>query len=333
MVSESAAPTPGTALAAPLPRELAVIESAPRRLSLLSRSLLALVLGLLLGAAATLLALSAIPPRSLLASTGADVTESDMLEREALFEYATSSLALSLASRTEASSTSEMALRIPVVVYHSVRPHREGESAAQDRYDVTPELLEEELVLLKERGYVTVDFYDVDAHWKRGAPLPERPIILSFDDGWKNQIEYAYPILKRHDAKAVFFVYTNPIDRKNPQWMSWDDIVRLDREGFEIAGHTRTHPLLSRSSDAELAREIAGGKRALEDALGHTILSFAYPFGVYDERIVLSVADAGYSFARTIRPGVWNDPLHRLEFHGTLASDRLSDFSALLDRP
>lgn len=238
-----------------------------------------------------------------------------------------------LALSSEATATSSpRSVKIPVMIYHSVRPHITGESALQDQYDVTPDLLEQELVYIKDHGYTTITFADVVASFDAGAPLPEKPVILSFDDGWKNQYTYAFPLLQKYGMQGTFFIFTNPIDKK-PHWMTWGEIGEMDKAGMEIVGHSRTHPILTKiATDAELDKEIAGGKAILEQHLGHPVTIFAYPFGALNSRVEAAVTRAGYLLARTTYWGVWNDPEHRLEFHGALSTDRLGDFEQVLNK-
>lgn len=234
-----------------------------------------------------------------------------------------------------ASATSSIfSIKVPVIVYHSVRPYREGESSYQDAYDVTPELLDQHLSYIESHGYHAVLMRDIHAYWRGAIPsLPENPVVLSFDDGWQNQYEYALPVLQKHNMKAVFYIYTNPIDHKKPQWMNWDEVVELDKAGMEIGGHSFTHPVLTKiTSSDELDHEISDSKKIIEHHLGHSISSFAYPFGANNETVEIAVARAGYQMARTIVSGVWNDPEHRLNIHGTLASDRMSQFESLLSK-
>lgn len=233
----------------------------------------------------------------------------------------------------EASATSSIrSVRIPIMVYHSVRPYIPDESAYQDAYDVTPELLEEELQYLHKQGYHTVTFAAVSEYFERGTPLPEKPVILSFDDGWRNQFVYAFPLLQKYGAKGTFFIFTNPIEYEKDHWMSWDEVRTLDRAGMEIGGHTKTHPILRDiMSDAALDIEIGGGKKLIEERIGHPITAFAYPFGLFNSETNAAVLRAGYHMARTVYKGVWNDPEHRLVVHGTLSSDQLKDFEKLLE--
>ncbi len=237
-----------------------------------------------------------------------------------------------MSERAPASATSSHSIKVPVLVYHSVRAYIPGESKYQDAYDVTPELLEEQLKYIRDHGYTTITFADVVANFDHGTPLPAKPVILSFDDGWRNEYEHAFPLLKKYNMKGTFFIFTNPINRKE-HWVTWDEVKEMDAAGMEIGGHTRTHPILTKiKTDAELDKEIAGSKKIIEEHLGHPIRVFAYPFGLENAQVEAAVKRAGYVLARTTLSGVWNDPAHALQFHGTLVSDHMSDFVKLLNR-
>ncbi len=231
---------------------------------------------------------------------------------------------------TATSSTS--VLRVPVMIYHSVRPHV-SESSLQDAYDITPELLAQEIEFLKVNGYTCIRFSDLVAAMDGTTTLPAKPVILSFDDGWENQYVYAFPILKKYKVPGTFFIYTNPVGR-NPHWMTWSQIVEMDRAGMEIGGHSRTHPYLTKIIDNHLLdKEIAEPKAIIEAHIGHPIYAFAYPFGFYNARVVAAVKRAGYVVARNVFNGVWQDAAHRYEVRGALSTDRITDFERYLKMP
>lgn len=226
-------------------------------------------------------------------------------------------------------TTSPKAIRVPVMIYHSVRPHV-PESALQDAYDITPELLQSEIVYLKSHGYTTVKFRDVEAAIDGGKALPPKPVILSFDDGWENQYAYAFPVLKQEGVVGTFYIYTNPVGR-NKHWMTWSQIIEMDKAGMEIGGHSRTHPFLTKIVDNTLLdKEILQSKEIIEAHLGHKITSFAYPFGLYNARVVAAVKRAGYTSARNVFRGVWLDAPHRYEIRGALSTDYIRDFEKYL---
>ena len=193
---------------------------------------------------------------------------------------------------TDASARAE----VPVLMYHNILPHRSGESAAQRRYSVEPDAFARQMAWLRERGYEPVSLDQLAAHLRSGAPLPAKPVVLTFDDGWESQHRHALPVLDKFGFKAVFFVTTGYLDHR--MFMSRAQVRELADRGMTVGAHTRTHPFLTRVSDALLRDEVAGGKSALEEILGRTVDDFAYPFGDLNGRVVAAVKAAGYLVAR-----------------------------------
>lgn len=239
-------------------------------------------------------------------------TQGASLENQARYaEISTTSL-----QATSPIATSTRKLNLPILVYHIVRPSYASDSKAVRAIALTPETFDAEMSYLKTAGYHIVRFSDLEAYFKRGTPLPAKPIILSFDDGWSDQFIYAFPILKKHHYTATFFVFTNAIGR--PGFLSWGDLQQLLAAQMTIGDHTRSHPYLtSIASSTVLWNEIYGSKQTLEKHLGVTINEFAYPFGQFNTAIVAMVKEAGYASAR----GDY--------FSGEQTASRLYDLSAI----
>lgn len=196
---------------------------------------------------------------------------------------------------TSASSTASVA--VPILVYHIIRPSYASDDAAVRAIALTPEVFDAELTHLHDAGYHVVSFHDLEAYFANGTPLPSKPIILSFDDAWRNQFVYAFPLLKQHGDTATFFVFTNAIGNKG--FLTWDDLHALIAAGMTIGDHSRSHPFLTRIKDTEkLKDEISGSKQVLEKGLGSSVTEFAYPFGQYNSAIIALVKQAGFESAR-----------------------------------
>jgi peptidoglycan/xylan/chitin deacetylase (PgdA/CDA1 family) len=192
---------------------------------------------------------------------------------------------------------------VPVLIYHSIRPYRATDTAGARKYIATPETLENELAYLKDNGYTSVTFADLTKNLTTGAPLPPRPVIISFDDDWQTQYVYAFPLLKKYGFTATFYVWTIVVGMKNH--MTWDEVKELDAAGMEIGCHTVTHPYLTRiKDDATLRKEIFGARQRIEQHIGKSVTTFAYPFGQYNERVAAMVREAGFTSARSTWPGV-----------------------------
>lgn len=205
-----------------------------------------------------------------------------------------------------------ISVAVPVIVYHGVRPNYLGETSEIKRYTVEPETLDHELAYLRDNDYHVIPLNALSKYFDEGVPLPSKPIVLTFDDGWENQYLYAFPLLKKYGFTATFFVFTSAIGHKN--FVTWDQIKEMDTAEMTIGGHSRTHPYLTKITDAkELEKEISGGKQVIEKHLGHPIDVFAYPFGLYNATTTEAVRKAGYHIARTSKPGLWHADKSLLE--------------------
>jgi len=139
---------------------------------------------------------------------------------------------------------------------------------------------------------------------------PPQSVVVTFDDAWSDMYANALDVLVAHRIPATLYVPTAQVDR--PGHVSRSELLELADAGIAIGAHTRTHPDLRTCSDSELEYEIAGARADLEDLLGVSIYSFAYPGGLHDDHVVAAVSRAGFRSAVTTRPG-WlkraSDPL------------------------
>lgn len=198
-------------------------------------------------------------------------------------------------------------LEIPILVYHHIgTPNSDMTSAAKSLF-IEPEWLLHHMEYLQKNGFRTVRFSDIAAYFEDKAPLPlaigEKPIIISFDDGYKSTFEFAAPILKKYGMAGTVFIPTNLVGlgRGKGTRMTWDEVKALADAGFEIGSHSLWHPYLTKSGKARA--EIFESKKILEEKLGQPIEVFAYPFGDYNSVIESLVKEAGYKTARSFSNG------------------------------
>lgn len=220
---------------------------------------------------------------------------------------------------------------VPILIYHSIRPYVPADSKGARRWIATPETLDAELAWLKENAYTPVSFDALAAHLARGAPLPPRPVIISFDDDWQSQYVNAVPLLRKYGFTATFFVWVRAVGRAHH--MSWDEIKELDAEGMEIGCHTLTHLILPRlKSDDQLRREIVAARDLIAAHLGHPVTSLAYPFGQYDERVVEIAREAGFTTARSTWPGVYHTKDGLLSLTGLIRTETTMNLVDILSQ-
>ncbi len=187
--------------------------------------------------------------------------------------------------------------KVPVFMYHDILPEKEV------FFDVTITEFEQHLQLIKKLGLTPISYDQLVTHLRTGLPLPEKPIMLTFDDGYGGHYEYVYPLLKKYGYPAVFSVYTSNmgIDTGRTH-VSWEQLKEMAADPLvTIASHSITHPKDLRAlPDDQLKREIEQSKSLLEAQLGIPIRYFTYPEGKYDERVAKFVEKAGYRSALTM---------------------------------
>lgn len=182
---------------------------------------------------------------------------------------------------------------LPVLMYHHIGPIVPGTNLA---LTVTAFQFERQLRYLKRHGYTTILPSDWLSYVERGKLLPEKPILLTFDDAYLDLVQYCFPLLKKYGFTGVVFVPTANIAGTN-EWdqanwprphklLSAEQIAEWAAQGIDFGGHTRTHPDLRYLTPEEMEQELEGGKRDLEVILGRPVVSFAYPYGHYGDREV-----------------------------------------------
>lgn len=189
--------------------------------------------------------------------------------------------------------------RVPILMYHDVL------SEPEVFFDLTPEQFEAHLQTLKENGFTAISLDQLTQHLRTGQPLPEKPVILSFDDGYVGHYEHVYPLLQKYQMPAVFFVFPGKVDGEivGRSTLTWDQVKEMAADPLiTIGSHSVTHPPdLREFNDADLAYEMTESKRRLEEVLGEPVHYFSYPAGHYDERVAQAAAEAGYLAAFTMR--------------------------------
>jgi peptidoglycan/xylan/chitin deacetylase (PgdA/CDA1 family) len=197
---------------------------------------------------------------------------------------------------------------VPILMYHFVgRETLERDGWSVSKFNVTAADFEAQLVLLRRLGYHPVTISEVAAAMEGKAVLPRRPVALTFDDGWQEQYDVAFPLLQRYGMRATFFVSTSFVGY--PRFMTWEELAEMRDAGMEIASHGRKHINLADADDEEAWREIARSKEKLEEELGISVVSFAYPFGGYRKGLPAMLERAGYRAA----VGLGSSPIQRPE--------------------
>jgi len=198
---------------------------------------------------------------------------------------------------------------VPVLMYHSVS---DAPAAGTRALSVRPAMFAAQLRYLRRQGFSGLTFGELCQRRRSGQPLPARPIVLTFDDGYADLIEEAVPIMIEQGFPATVFVTTGwlggmaryaagtPLDRT----LSWGQLAELSSAGVEIAAHSHSHPQLDQISEPRLRVELARSRRLLEDRLGHAVCSLAYPYGYSSKRVRAVAREIGYRQAAVVANAV-----------------------------
>jgi len=189
---------------------------------------------------------------------------------------------------------------VPVLMYHVVADP--PASAPFPELYVSRAELKQQVRSLALAGYEAVTLGRVFDAWHGRAALPPRPIVLSFDDGYRSHVTAALPILASRNWPGVL-----NLDLSNlaPPWgVGIRGVRRLISAGWEIDAHSLSHPDLTTLSGAALAREVSGSRRAIRRLFGQTPRFFCYPAGRYDAEAVAAVRAAGFEGATTTETGL-----------------------------
>ena len=190
--------------------------------------------------------------------------------------------------------TAEVPAGFPILEYHMVK---EDAPPKAKPYVVPPEDFAAQLDYLLAEGYTTITPQDYARARKGKQELPEKPIILSFDDGYEDNYRVILPMLEERGMKAVLYVVTNDIGL--PGYMTWDNLFDMERRGMEIGSHTANHIPLTELPPEKQRDELRLSKLMLEWKGLKTIYSFSYPNGAYDAGIVAMLQEEEYLTAVT----------------------------------
>jgi peptidoglycan/xylan/chitin deacetylase (PgdA/CDA1 family) len=188
-------------------------------------------------------------------------------------------------------------VKVPILTYHYIRTNLDSRDRLGFALSVTPADFAAQMDWLASNGFHPITPADLYAYLSGTRGLPSRPVILSFDDGYADFYTAALPILRAHEYTAVAYIVSGFIGR--PGYMTAAQIIEADRAGIEIGSHTVDHANLARSAPGSIHLELVASKQALEQLLGHQVLSFCYPSGQFNGGVVAAVRAAGYRDATT----------------------------------
>lgn len=213
--------------------------------------------------------------------------------------------------------------QVPVLCYHHIREFKPGDSENMKSYSVTPAAFAAQMKILADSGYHTILPDQLYNYLAFGTPLPEKPVMLTFDDTDQEQYTIGAVEMKKHGFKGVFFIMTISMNR--PRYMSKEQIKELSDDGHVIACHTWDHHMVTKYTEADWDIQLVKPRKQLEEITGKPISYFAYPFGLWNEAAIPQLQKRDYKLSfilstkrdslqplqtvrRMIVPGQWSAP-------------------------
>ena len=198
-------------------------------------------------------------------------------------------------------------IKIPILMYHSISYEKEN------ILRLPKERFREQMKYLKDNNYTTLTLDELYSYMKTGKCLPSKPIVITFDDGYKDNYTNAYPILKEFKLKATVFVITNTIDHEK-NYLTSAEIKLMDSNNLRIESHTSSHEHLDTTSYIDNINTMKNSKGKLEKILNRKIDYIAYPYGGYTSNTIEAAKQSGYKLAFSTKFGIIdkNDNIYSL---------------------
>lgn len=188
---------------------------------------------------------------------------------------------------------------IPVLMYHSIDYEKNNELR------IPKEQFRGQMQYLKDNGYTTLTLNELYSFFENNMPVPDKSVVLTFDDGYADNYKNAFPIIKEFGFKATVFMITDTVD-KNGAYLNSTQLKEMNAYGFDVESHTLDHEELNKQSYAQQLNELKKSKLFLEKLLNKQVSYIAYPVGKYNKETVKAAKESGYKMAFTTN-GTWSD--------------------------
>lgn len=196
------------------------------------------------------------------------------------------------------------AKKIPVLMFHEVG-YTDTKEFNDSNY-ILKTSLESKMLYLSANGYTTITMSELYNNWVNGTKLPEKPVVLTFDDGYASHFTYVKDVMERFNAKGTFYIVQDRlflgIENRN-----LEGVKALHEAGQEIGVHSYSHPDFLKMNYDEIYKEVLTSKTFLEENLGIKMSTFSYPFGNYNDAAIKVLKDLGFKTSVTTRRGI-GDP-------------------------
>lgn len=222
----------------------------------------------------------------------------------------------------------QKSFKVPILLYHYVEYVKDPGDTIRKSLDIVPYTFDMEIKTLKDAGYEFITTKDLADALDDKISISSRSAILTFDDGYRDFYTDVFPILKKYQVKATAFVVPNFLDRPNN--LTTRQLKEIGKSGLvEIGAHTMNHAYLKGLPLKRVQYEVVESKKTLENLLGTKVVSFAYPYGAFDNDTIDVVKKAGFTSAVTTISGIFSLDVNRFFLYRVRPGGRVG--VALLD--
>jgi len=199
----------------------------------------------------------------------------------------------------------QAAVHCPILMYHYIaEPPPNADRTLRDLC-VAPQMFDEHLARLQAEGFTSITLQTLADGLLNGAPLPPKPIVLSFDDGHDNAYGAAFPLLMARGMVGSFYIISSVMEA--PRYLTWGQAAEMWNAGTEIGNHSASHVSLRGLPSDRLLAETQGAADTIEGVLGRCPVTYCYPLGHFDDAARRAVRESGHLAAITTQDGT----LHR----------------------
>lgn len=167
---------------------------------------------------------------------------------------------------------------------------------------VRPGIFADELDYLTASGYHVISLDQFISHQQAGTPLPDKPVLITFDDGYRDNYTEAFPLLKERNMPALIFIITDYIGTQK-NYLTWPQIHEMEKQGISFGSHTLSHSKLSKDDPQDARFQLETSQAVFRWQFGKNARALAYPCGYYDDTVKQLVKEAGYAAAFTVDYG------------------------------
>lgn len=207
-------------------------------------------------------------------------------------------------------------LNVPVLMYHHVQPQSQAVERGQTSLSVDNGVFDQQMAYLISSGYTTITAKTlVDALRNKNQP-PSKSILVTLDDGYKDNFDYAYPVLQKYGVTANLLIPTGLLGGSD--YLSWDQLKEMKNSGLiYLIDHSWSHYSVNYGSADKIKYEINTARQQLQDNTGQSVDIFGYPYGGFDDLSISVLKQEGFSGAFSTTPGHWQCDSFIMALHRT----------------